>query len=62
MRIERLMMARIGLLTLGATFRPAKKAHLPDTSIMIHSCIKPALVTGLASTSGGGLLHDSWIG
>lgn len=56
-------MARIGLLTLGATFRPAKKAHLPDTSsIMIQSCIKPALATGLASSGGGGLLYDSWIG
>ena len=31
----KLVMARIGIVTLDATFRPAKKAALPTESIMI---------------------------
>ncbi|MDQ5831258.1 MAG: hypothetical protein M3269_03240 [Thermoproteota archaeon] len=40
---------------------------MPDIPLLWHSCIKSALVTGLASDGGGGgggddhLLHDSSI-
>ena len=50
-------MARIGLLTLGATFRPAKKAHLPDTSNMIQLYKTTSSLIGLGSSSGGGRRH-----
>jgi hypothetical protein len=59
-------MARIELLTCGATFRPAKGRICQIYTSIMAQLHKSALVTGLASDGGGGggdghLLHDSSI-
>ena len=44
----KLLMARIGIVALHATFPLAKKAPLPTESIMIDILNNPALATGSA--------------
>jgi hypothetical protein len=58
-------MARIELLTCGATFRPAKGRICQIYTSIMAQLHKSALMTGLASDGSGGgdghLLHDSSI-